>query len=315
MKKGFLVALIVILIIGLALISFYPVTQNSTINIEATFDNTVLQVMHVENWKNWFPEIKKAYQNNPLDYRIQTDSSKKVFTIYIPGKKYIIRVISPVSYEVNEIEDNLENNFAFTVFPFSEHKINLYLVEKRPLLISLFDRNKADTNPLKGLKSYLEDPKQLYGFDIKMAEIRDPTIASTVFKIPQKDVFNKIQKADTLLRHYIAQKNLIKTGHISISYIPLNGDSLQVTVGIPVNGSADSIKDVKCLSLPVKGKVLVGSYTGQFSKREIIYQAMSKYLTDHRLSIPAESFERYLNDSIPINDSSEIKIELDYPVY
>jgi effector-binding domain-containing protein len=42
---------------------------------------------------------------------------------------------------------------------------------------------------------------------------------------------------------------------------------------------------------------------------------MTKYLTDHTLSIPAESFERYLNDSLPTSDSSEIKMELNYPVY
>ncbi len=313
MKKGFFVALL--LIICIVVICVYPVTQNSTINVSASFENTVVQVVHIENWKNWYPEIKKAYQNNPSEYRLIKDTSKKTDTIFIPGKKIVIHTVAPMSYEIRELSGSKVNSFAFSVYPSSlPRKMNVFIAQKRPFIATLFNKKNNETT-LYGLKNYLEDPKELYGFDIKMAEIRDPTIASTVFKIPKKEVFTKIRQADTLLNHYIDQKNLIKTGHISISYIPLMGDSMQVTVGIPVNGSADSIKNVKCLSLPVKGRVLVGVYTGKFSRRERIYQAMTKYLTDHTLSIPAESFERYLNDSIPTSDSSEIKIELNYPVY
>lgn len=314
MKKGLFVVLL--LIICLTVVCLYPVTQNFSINISANFENTANQVIHIGNWKNWYPEIKAAYKKNPSEYRLSKDSSEKTDTIFIPGKKIVIHIISSMSYRINELSGVSENNFAFTVFPSeSSHSMTIFLIQKKPFITSLINSKRSGENPLNGLKVYLEDSKQLYGFDIKMAEIRDPVIASTVFRIPQKNVFNKIREGDTILKHYIFQKSLIKTGNISISYIPLNGDSLLLTVGIPVNGSADSIKDVKCLSLPVKGRVLVGNYTGKFSYREKIYTAMSKYLTDHRLSIPAESFERYLNDSIPVNDSSEIKIELDYPVY
>jgi len=101
----------------------------------------------------------------------------------------------------------------------------------------------------------------------------------------------------------------------SVSYIPLQGDSLQLTVGIPVDKIASPMDSISCLSLPATGRVLVGNYEGKFSDRKKIYNAMTKYLTDHHLSIPAESFERYLNDSLPTSDSSEIKMELNYPVY
>ena len=117
------------------------------------------------------------------------------------------------------------------------------------------------------------------------------------------------------MEQYIKTNNLIKTGHASISYIPLSDDSFQITVGIPVNKSAAPGKEINCLSLPAKGRVLVGNYEGKFSERQKIYLAMSKYMTDHTLSAPAESFERYLNDSIPTSDSSVIRIELNYPVY
>jgi effector-binding domain-containing protein len=314
MKKG--VVIISVIIVLIAIGSFYPITQNSTINISASFDNTILQVIHINNWKNWYPEIKEALKTNPADYRIEEDSSQKKYTIIIPGKKINILQVTPMSYEINEIGGALENNFAFTVFPGESHsKMKIFLVKKTPLIYALFRNKKTGESALQGLKYYLETPKELYGFDIKMSEIRDPVIASSAFKTKEGNIFMKIQSTYDELMQYLKVNKLIKTGHVSISYIPLNGDSIQVTVGIPVNKIAVPDKEIKCLSLPAKGKVLVANYEGKFSDRKKIYNAMTKYLTDHTLSIPAESFERYLNDSIPTSDSSEIRMELNYPVY
>jgi hypothetical protein len=63
MKRN--VAVILVIVVILSIISFLPVTQKTTITISATFDNTFPQVIQLENWKNWYPEIKGAYKNNP----------------------------------------------------------------------------------------------------------------------------------------------------------------------------------------------------------------------------------------------------------
>ena len=313
MKKG---VIVVLAIIVLSIVSFFPVTQNSTINVSANFDNTLRQVMHIENWKNWFPAIQEAYKKNPDDYRIKKDSAQKIDTIFFPDKKFIIHALSPMSYEVNESEGHEQNNFAFTVFPGgNSHRMDIYLVNKTPFIYTLISNKRPGEDAMIALRSYLEDPKELYGFNIQMAEIRDPVIASLLTKIKKEDLFVRIQSAHKELMDYLSSNGLIKTGHVSISYIPIMGDSLQLTVGIPVNKIAASAKGIECLSLPPKGRVLVGDYEGRFSERNEIYHAMTKYLTDHTLSIPAESFERYLNDSIPTSDSTMIRIELDYPVY
>ncbi|MEO9071279.1 MAG: hypothetical protein ABI261_09600, partial [Ginsengibacter sp.] len=290
--------------------------QNSTINVSANFDNTLRQVMHIENWKNWFPAIQEAYKKNPDDYKIKKDSSQKIDTIVFPGKNFIIHALSPMSYEVSERDGSEENNFAFTVFPGgNSHKMDIFLVNKTPFIYTLFSKKRPGEDAMIALRSYLEDPKQYYGFNIQMAEIRDPVIASLLSRIKKEDLFIRIQSAHKELIDYLTSNGLVKTGHVSISYINLMGDSIQLTVGIPVNKIAASAKGIQCLSLPPKGRVLVGNYEGKFSYRDGIYHAMTKYLTDHTLSIPAESFERYLNDSIPTSDSSDIRIELDYPVY
>lgn len=313
MKKGIIAALLIIVVLLVA--SFYPVTQNSTINIDATFDNTFLQVLHIDNWKNWFPEIKRAYKANPNDYHISSDSSKKTYTITVPGKKFIIHAVTPMAYNVTE-RGSHSRNFAFTVFPGeTKGEMKIFFEEKIPLIATFFQNKQDPQNPLEGLKNYLETPEQFYGFNIKIGQIRDPIIASLVFKTKEKDIFKKMAAAREELMNYVEKNGLKKTGVVSVSYIPLQKDTIQVTVGIPVDKIAAPEKNIQCLSLPAKGRVLVANYTGLFSQRIKIYQAMTKYLTDHTLSIPAESFERYLNDSLPASDSDEIKMELNYPIY
>lgn len=314
MKKGFLLILIIILL--LSIVSFIPISQKTTITISATFENTILQIIHLENWKNWYPGINEGYKNNPAGYSLKKDTSGKIHTIITSGKKFIIHTITPMSYQVIESDSGTNNVFAFTVFPGTiPHTMQLFLEKKNTLLFTLFDQNQAGEIALNGLKSYLEDSKSFYGFKIETGKIRDSIIASTVFKIKRKEQFAKIHYGVLNLEKYLKANNLTKTGHSSISYVPLRGDSLQITIGLPVDRIAASASGISCLSLPGNGKVLVGDYEGKFSDRQKIYSAMSKYMIDHTLSPPAEAFERYLNDSIPSSDSSFIKMELNYPVY
>jgi effector-binding domain-containing protein len=314
MKKR-VAAFLIILVILIILFSF-PVSKKTSISIVASFDNTMPQITNVYNWKNWYPSIKESFKNNPAGYSIIKDSSQKIYTINTPDKKYIILAITPMAYQVREVSGNWENIFAFSVLSGDTlGRMKIIIEKKSPLLLAILGKDKTGDVAINGLKMYLEDPKELYGFNIGMGTIRDSVIASTVFKIRNKDVFLKIQEEYLNLLNYIKTHNLLKAGHISISYIPISGDSLQITVGIPVNKTASPDKEINCLLLPAKGNVLVGNYEGRFSERKKIYFSMTKFLTDHSLSIPAESFERYLDDSIPSNDSSMIRIELNYPVY
>ncbi len=313
MLKRLIVFLLILAILAIGF--FLPVTQRKTIDISATFTNTVSTLMNLDDWKKWYPEIKKYYPSDTSAYSITEDNQGKNYTISIPGKKILVRKINPSSYEVSD-PGSPEDDFAFSVFPGKKPgEMNVYLVNKTPLFFTFFKKDMTGETVINGLKSYLEDEKTFYGFEIQPAKIRDSIIASKVFRIKKKDLFTAIQLGNEVLKNYIAEKNLVKTGHTSISYIPLSGDSLRVTVGYPVNQFATPAQGVTCLLLPGKGNILVGIYRGKFSDRQSIYSAMSNYEANHSMTAPSEPFERYLNDSLPDSDSSQIFIELNYPIY
>jgi effector-binding domain-containing protein len=314
MKKR--ISVVLIFVVVLCIIFAIPVTQQTTIHIDATFDNAVPQIIKVRNWKNWYPALKQAFNSVPESYNLTQDSSHKIYIATTPGKKYTISVISPMSYQVKEENSHWVDIYAFTFFPGdSIGGLNIDVENRSPLIFLLLGRNKSGERAINGLKYYLEDPTSFYGYDIQKSNIRDSIIASSVFKIRKTDVFAKINYGYQNLLRYVKNNNLVKTDHVSISYIPISEDSIQLTIGVPVDKEGPSEKEIACLSLPAKGNDLTAVYEGSFQNRKSIYNAMSKYLSDHALAVPAESFERYLNDSIPTSDSSLIKIELNYPVY
>src|ERR1017187_1049662 len=175
MKKR-VVAFLIILVI-LIIFFFFPVLKKSSISLNASFDNTMPQITHVENWKNWYPSMKESYKNNPAGYHFTEDPTQKIFTVSIPGKKFIIHAITPMAYQVREVSGNWEDIYAFTVFPgdtLGRMKINIE--KKSPMLLAIFGKNKTDEVAINGLKMYLEDPKEFYGFNIGMSTIRDSVI-------------------------------------------------------------------------------------------------------------------------------------------
>ncbi len=219
MKKR--VAAILITVVILIILFSLPVSKKTSISIAASFDNMMPQVLNIKNWKNWYPGLKEAYKNNPSGYSFSEDHSQKIYTITTPERKYIIHAITPMAYQVREINGSWEDIFAFSVFPgdtLGRMKINIE--KKSPLLFAIFGKNKTGVIAINGLKSYLEDPKLFYGFNMGPGTIRDSVIASTVLKIRNKDIFLKIQDAYLNLLNYVKTNSLLKTGHVSISYNP-----------------------------------------------------------------------------------------------
>ncbi len=140
------------------------------------------QITNVYNWKNWYPSIKESFKNNPAGYSIIKDSSQKIYTINTPDKKYIILAITPMAYQVREVTGNWENIFAFSVFSGDTlGRMKIIIEKKSPLLLAILGKDKTGDVAINGLKMYLEDPKEFYGFNIGMSTIRDSVIASCCF--------------------------------------------------------------------------------------------------------------------------------------
>jgi len=302
----------ILLILGAALL--VPVTRTRTFEISATFRNTVGTLMHPSLWNDWYPGLGGHGASQPSADTFTGGGKPKIFTLGVAPDTIRVHEINPSAYEVREAASG--RRFSFSIYPgTTPGTMTVNLVNRSPLLFAEFRKELPGEAAITALKSYLENVRSFYGYDILATKIRDSIIASIVLRIPKKDLFPAIHEGFRELQEYLAAKDLARTGHVSVSYIPLSPDSLRVTVGIPVNQFATPAHGVACLLLPGKGNILVGTYQGLFSGRQNIYNAMARYEADHSMMAPSEPFERYLNDSLPDSDSSRIMMELNYPVY
>ena len=73
---------------------FIPVSQRTEIIIAANFNNTVEQIIHPDNWKNWYPGIKEGWQSDSAGFRLIKDDTAKTFTITTTRKTYVIKTIT-----------------------------------------------------------------------------------------------------------------------------------------------------------------------------------------------------------------------------
>ena len=300
-------------VILVLLTCFIPVSQRTEIIIAANFDNTVEQIIHPDNWKKWYPGIKESWQSDSSGFRLTKDDIAKTFTITTPRKKYVIKTITLLSYEVTE---NNSDRFYLTVFPLlSPDSTKVITKANTRLLFKLFSflHNYSAESTAGGLKSFLENPIALYGFPVEIKKVTDTVYLTTNFVANKNNLFEKLPMMFSDIDGFILKNKLNIINNKDIAYATLNNDSLQVMVGIPVNKIVTGNDHIYCMQMP-KGRMLVGQYEGRFDERQSIYRAMQKYIFDHHLSMIAQSYERYLNNRLPVADSSHIQIELYIPI-
>ena len=99
----------------------------------------------------------------------------------------------------------------------------------------------------------------------------------------------------------------------NISFEPSTGDSLSILTGVNTDRLIQGDVFFDGMRLPMGTVLAIAHYEGEFRNKGAVYKAVEKYLSDHKLFKGAAPYEKYLS-SLPVSDSSIIKIDLCYPL-
>jgi effector-binding domain-containing protein len=66
--------------------------------------------------------------------------------------------------------------------------------------------------------------------------------------------------------------------------------------------------------MPARGRMLVGRFKGKFIDRTQLNGALDKYIVDKNLESIVSSYEKYFSYPLPEHDSSEVDLEIYYPI-
>ena len=287
--KKLLLALIPLAILFLIVSFFISVKLTSQVAVDSTIPNiqTALQPQELAKWSS-FAEKTRITQFPSLQYALASSDNDHTRSFGL--------MITPTAGKDPShpgIVYSRVTNLFYKLFPFLE-------------------KPSFETTTITELKSYLEDNRRFYGFPIELKAAVDTLFLTKKLDLPAAALFTNLPAMQRELEGFAKQNNCRILAK-NMSFSPLDHDSLSVMVGLNIDKviAGDYIYNFR--QLPGRAMLATGHYTGPFRDRTALYQAMEKYLLDHRLAKRALPYETYTSP-FPVSDTSTIDITLSYPV-
>ena len=287
--KKLLLALIPLAILFLIVSFFIRVKLTSQIAVDSTIPNiqTALQPQNLDKWAT-ATKNTRVTQFPALQYALNAGDNDRMLSFGL-----MITPTAGKDLAHPGIVYSRFTNLFYKLFPFLE-------------------KPSFATTTITELKSYLEDNRRFYGFPIELKPAADTLFLTKKQDLPAAALFTNLPMMQRELEGFAKQNNCRILAK-NMSFSPLDHDSLSVMVGLNIDKviAGDYIYNFR--QLPSRAMLATGHYTGPFRDRTALYQAMEKYLLDHRLAKRALPYETYTSP-FPVSDTSTIDITLSYPV-
>jgi effector-binding domain-containing protein len=168
---------------------------------------------------------------------------------------------------------------------------------------------------LANLKAFMENPVQFYGFPIELRPIADTLLLFKKTTISKKDLIATLQKNYTDLRNYAKENDIPISNNRIAGFIEVPNNQVQMITCIPVDKRAADKNDISYMTMPVKGRMVVGSFEGDYNNIHQIYRSIDRYMTDNSLQKVTIPYEKYYTDPKSAQDSLHMKIEVCFPIF
>lgn len=314
------IKILIPLILSGLLISIFliPVTEKSTISIAAPELAISQQLNSAENWGKWNVSLKKDLHQDSGKYQVINEYSLHTFSISTPQQSLLVKSPAGNSFDITNKKNN--GTFHYNVllnFDKKSNSTSLFIEEKIPLFTSIFSSSKKknpDTSVFSYLKKYMETDSLYYGFSIGIRNVVDTNIVFLTRHITLKEKFVAPPAIFKELLEFTTANHLAVTQPFILQYNQLPPDSLNIIAMLAVNKILPKKSSVNFMTMPIKGRMLVGYFKGKFKDRIQLQIAIQRYILDKNIYSILGSYEKYLNNKLPENDDSIVKIEMYFPI-
>lgn len=313
LMKKLLVLLVALVVVAFIACSLITVQTNNTVIVRSSMINTARALSQPSMWQKWQP-LLSASCNSKTGCNVIVDSASSSFSIQ-SGEITVKVLTQGLIFTVTETGRHTAE-YCYIVVPTKKpDSTQIVIAAQQSLLKSwLHGLNGPVIIAVDSLKSFLETPAKFYGYNIERRIVTDTIVAVTNKVFAAADKFNQMALIHKQLTDYVTTSGLTEVQPVMMHFVEKGKDSSGIMMGIPVNKLAPQKQDALCVKMP-KGNLLTATYTGSFAGRTAIYNAMEAYLRDHFMQKAAASYEKYLDNKLPVNDSSNIKIQVNIPVY
>ncbi len=168
---------------------------------------------------------------------------------------------------------------------------------------------------LAAIKQYTENKKLLYGYDMSIENLTEDIITVCRQTTVGANKFVQLSKNFEKVKDYIERNKLKIEGHYMSSIKQLPNDSVIVMTGIPANTFVLPEANISYMQMPLGGHMLTALYNGTYKNRLAVYAAMAQYISDYEMTNISLPYEKYLDNKVPVADSSAVNLKIYYPIF
>lgn len=314
MKKKLIAAIIIIVLLAAC---FIPVTLQQSVTIKSTFFNTYEQFAQANNWKKWRSDLRDTWLSDSSKITTQTTGN----TFSINCKELTLQVTNIDGYSFNVDEKNADGNFYYnyTVTPKKEQDQAQVVASEQKSLIKylsgLFTGTNLPETHLSDIKRFMENADLYYGFNIRKVHVTDTNIVVLTRTVPAKSQFDEAGKLLITLKQYVADKQLHQVQPLIAQFLPGRNDSVRLKIGLPVDKKIQTQPPFLFMTMPPGGYFYTTTYNGKFSNKMKAYSALYQYFRDRGMQTPILPFEAYLDNKLPVADTSQVHLRLNFSTF
>jgi effector-binding domain-containing protein/Zn/Cd-binding protein ZinT len=311
MKKIIVLILAAVLLL---IVFFIPVTQQKSLLIKSSFFNVYKQLTNADKWKNWRPDLRKAYESDSTKIVIKKDSSS--FTI--DNAAIHLQVKSAGSeFTVSEQDSNKTVNYSYSVIPDKFPNKTWITVFKHTNIFGYlthgFGQVTFSDTHADDLKNFMETDSLIYGYKIYKTRVPESNLIVIRKEVLAKDKFSEAAAMFATLQHYVATHGLKQTQPVIAQFLPKGTtDSAQVNIGLFIDREIGSDKVVTFTRMPKGGPLYSAKFKGKFSERKKAYAGLQQYFTDHLYQSAILPFETYLDNKLPTSDTGKVNMQINF---
>ena len=311
-RKVILISLIVLVFAA----CFIPVTQQKSISINAPFLNVFVQLSNPLNWEKWRADIRPVTLADSSRIELQKDTSS--FEMRYRSHKLNVRLQGYTVF-INDAWNKKLTSYYYIVVPAKQRNTTSVTVYKNVFsiiyLIGKITPFSFDDTHVDDLKRFMETDSLHYGFNIFKTRVPDTNLVEIKRNVLIKDKFTTAATMKHILEQYIKKHHVKKTQPLIAQFLPLGKDSIHINVGFYINKEVKRENDVIFTRMPRGGPLYCAIYRGRFDHRSKAYTALHQYFNDHLYQLSILPFEIYLDDKLPLSDTTKVITQVTFASY
>jgi len=301
MKKWLIAFLLVLAVTIISIYFLLPsaITVVETTAVKCPEAAVVRYLSDSSRWLKWWPKEKGS------------DRASLTFK----GTRYHLSKIMYNAYDILLTDGKDSNTTRIILLPFGRDSVTIkwqasVLAGKSPYkkISNYFSaREKAQQlrEILQRFSTYMQDPRNIYGYDLKLTTLTDTTLIATKITTPDYPDTKRIYELVGLLKNY-ATSNGAKITNYPMLNVRKDANGYLTMVALPLDRELKGEGDLFTKRMIIiKDNTLLLEVHGGIQTVQNAFGELGNYMQDHNYGSPAIPFESLVTDRSMEPDTSK----------